>query len=808
MFTEIRRAESYDLTTLSVALRQLRNLALTTGRRRLTAGAPDRSGDSLGRGHERRCPRFRFAPSPTGFFHVGGARTALYNWALAQRLGRHVRAAHRGHRRGPQPAGVDRRGSSTRWPGSASPPTTRRSRARTSRAPTPTPTSPPPSGCSPTGHAYYCDLTPRADPGAGQGVGPAGLRRLLPRPRASARARAGCCASACPTAAPPSSTTSIRGEVAFDQRRRSRTSCCCAATARRCSCSPTSSTTSTMGITHVVRAEEHLPNTPKQQLLWEALGHAAAGVGARAGARQRAAQEAVEAARQGGARAVPRRGLPRRRDGQLPDDARLGAEGRHRDRAVGRDRGRVPARGRHPLAGVLRPQEAGRVQRRVHPGAAASTSSSPPSSRACRPSGTGPCSPAIAPLVQTRVVTLAEAPGHGRLPVRRRRDRRGVVGQGDGAGVGAGASSPTSSPRTTTSPWDAEALKAGVRRRRRRPRAEARQGQAPVRVAVTGRTVGPPLFESLELLGRDETLRAAARRPRAPGGAGRLTGMSLHDPGLARVATTRRSASIRPIADERRRAPRPSASTPTRRDAGAGSAMSPAPPQRRPGRAGRAAACSPRRSSATTSSALYQVWSTGRSDQARPVDAIVVMGAAQYDGAPSPQLAARLDHVAELWPQGLAPLVVVTGGKQPGDRFTEAEASAAYLDRARRARRRDRARGRGAHHATSRCSGVAGLLEERGLRLGADRDRPVPLAAQPADRRGRRARGLRVADADQRRHRRPRRRAATSRRPPASPSAASSASTASDPLECSCARWRAGCTTLPLHCPVAPWGVV
>ena len=76
---------------------------------------------------------------------------------------------------------------------------------------------------------------------------------------------------------------------------------------------------------------------------------------------------------------------------------------------------------------------------------------------------------------------------------------------------------------------------------------------------------------------------------------------------------------------------------------------------------------------------LFQVWSTGRTDQARPVDAIVVMGAAQYDGEPSPQLAARLDHVVELWPQGLAPLVVVTGGKQPGDRFTEAEASAAYL---------------------------------------------------------------------------------------------------------------------------------
>lgn len=76
---------------------------------------------------------------------------------------------------------------------------------------------------------------------------------------------------------------------------------------------------------------------------------------------------------------------------------------------------------------------------------------------------------------------------------------------------------------------------------------------------------------------------------------------------------------------------------------------------------------------------LYQVWSVGRSDQEQPVDAIVVMGAAQYDGRPSPQLAARLDHVAELWPQGLAPFVVVTGGNIPGDRFTEASASAEYL---------------------------------------------------------------------------------------------------------------------------------
>jgi uncharacterized SAM-binding protein YcdF (DUF218 family) len=76
---------------------------------------------------------------------------------------------------------------------------------------------------------------------------------------------------------------------------------------------------------------------------------------------------------------------------------------------------------------------------------------------------------------------------------------------------------------------------------------------------------------------------------------------------------------------------------------------------------------------------LYQVWHSARTDEARAADAIVVLGAAQYDGRPSPVLAARLDHALELWRQGFAPRIVVTGGKRPGDRFTEATASADYL---------------------------------------------------------------------------------------------------------------------------------
>ena len=76
---------------------------------------------------------------------------------------------------------------------------------------------------------------------------------------------------------------------------------------------------------------------------------------------------------------------------------------------------------------------------------------------------------------------------------------------------------------------------------------------------------------------------------------------------------------------------------------------------------------------------FVQVWMSSRHDGAKPSDAIVVLGAAQYNGRPSPVLTARLDHALELWKQGLAPVIVVTGGKQPGDRFTEATASANYL---------------------------------------------------------------------------------------------------------------------------------
>ncbi len=76
--------------------------------------------------------------------------------------------------------------------------------------------------------------------------------------------------------------------------------------------------------------------------------------------------------------------------------------------------------------------------------------------------------------------------------------------------------------------------------------------------------------------------------------------------------------------------------------------------------------------------ATFRVWSQGERDESRPADAIVVLGAAQYDGRPSPLFQARLDHAVELYEAGIAPRLILTGGKADGDRTTEAASAAAY----------------------------------------------------------------------------------------------------------------------------------
>jgi uncharacterized SAM-binding protein YcdF (DUF218 family) len=76
--------------------------------------------------------------------------------------------------------------------------------------------------------------------------------------------------------------------------------------------------------------------------------------------------------------------------------------------------------------------------------------------------------------------------------------------------------------------------------------------------------------------------------------------------------------------------------------------------------------------------ATFQIWRQGDTDEQRAADAIVVLGAAQYDGRPSPVFEARLEHAVALWKQGLAKAFVVTGGKLPGDRTTEAAVAREY----------------------------------------------------------------------------------------------------------------------------------
>ncbi|MGH7499864.1 MAG: YdcF family protein, partial [Gemmatimonadales bacterium] len=78
-------------------------------------------------------------------------------------------------------------------------------------------------------------------------------------------------------------------------------------------------------------------------------------------------------------------------------------------------------------------------------------------------------------------------------------------------------------------------------------------------------------------------------------------------------------------------------------------------------------------------SSLAMVLVVSQQDQRRPVDAIVVLGAAQYNGRPSPVLRARLDHGFDLWRDTLATRIVVTGGIGDGARMSEATVGQRYL---------------------------------------------------------------------------------------------------------------------------------
>ena len=113
--------------------------------------------------------------------------------------------------------------------------------------------------------------------------------------------------------------------------------------------------------------------------------------------------------------------------------------------------------------------------------------------------------------------------------------------------------------------------------------------------------------------------------------------------------------------------------------------------------------------------ATYRIWDQGERDEQRPADAIVVLGAAQYDGRPSPVFRSRLDHAIALFDAGVAPRLIVTGGKAVGDWTSEAAVARSYAVShgvpGEAVLMEDRGR-----TTLESLRAVTGLMRERGLR--------------------------------------------------------------------------------------------
>ncbi|MFT4657639.1 MAG: glutamyl-tRNA synthetase [Candidatus Aldehydirespiratoraceae bacterium] len=214
-------------------------------------------------------PRFRFAPSPTGSFHVGGARTALHNWALAQQSGGtfvlRIEDTDEARNRPEWTQGII---DALAWIGiSADDPHFEGPHFQSANAAAHIAAG---QRLFESGAAYYCDLSGQdvQDRAKELGItGYDGYSRDRGLDAASGRVLR--------FRVPEGSTIvsdAVRGEVTFDN------STIEDFVLLRGNGSPMFLLANVvddieMAITDVVRAEEHLPNTPKQQMLWAALGH-------------------------------------------------------------------------------------------------------------------------------------------------------------------------------------------------------------------------------------------------------------------------------------------------------------------------------------------------------------------------------------------------------------------------------------------------------------------------------------------------------------------------------------------------------
>jgi uncharacterized SAM-binding protein YcdF (DUF218 family) len=112
---------------------------------------------------------------------------------------------------------------------------------------------------------------------------------------------------------------------------------------------------------------------------------------------------------------------------------------------------------------------------------------------------------------------------------------------------------------------------------------------------------------------------------------------------------------------------------------------------------------------------LIMVLVVSQQDERQPVDAIVVLGAAQYNGRPSPVLRARLNHAMALYRERLAPMIIVTGGIGRGDTTSEALVGRRYLVAHGVPDESVVAQGDG-HTTMASMNAVTGWLRPRGLR--------------------------------------------------------------------------------------------
>jgi glutamyl-tRNA synthetase len=445
--------------------------------------------------------RYRFAPSPTGFFHVGGARTALFNWALARSTGGTfvLRIEDTDEARN-QPEWTQGIIDSLAWIGiSADDPQFEGPLFQSEYTDAHLAAG---RRLYESGHAYYCEMTPDeiATLAKAEGVtGYAGWSRDLglgPGAGRVLRFRV------------PDGVTvvgdRVRGEVEFDN-----------ATIEdfvlvRGNGTPVFLLANvvddmSMGITHVVRAEEHLPNTPKQQMIWQALDQ----------------QPPVWAH-------VPvlvneqRKKLSKRRDKVALEQYRN--EGYLADAMVnylmtlGWSPGEQEIQSWPVIEAAFRLEDVNLSpaffdvkKLGAFNGEYIRMMSVAELVAACDPwlpeDWDRARFAAIAPHIQQRLVTLADAPGVVDFLFL---DDPEIDQVSWDKAFGPDYAAPLLhlvASAYETCEWEHAALKAAMEDLMQQFELKLGKAQAGTRVAVTGRSVGPPLFEALEVLGRDEALR-------------------------------------------------------------------------------------------------------------------------------------------------------------------------------------------------------------------------------------------------------------------------------------------------------------